>query len=94
MVVALALIRNTVKAVLAVLLLVARVIQDLPGSGLALSSPMKHETLKWNPATGEWFCPACGRTSDHVSVQDAQAELDKHDCRLPSVEVSKLDPWN
>jgi hypothetical protein len=54
-----------------------------------LSSQMKHLSLKWNPATQEWFCVKCGRTSDHSNVQDAQAELDQFDCEVPSVEMPK-----
>ena len=53
---------------------------------------MKHENLRWNPGTGEWFCTKCGRGSDHVSVHDAQVELDKYECRVPSVESPRSEP--
>jgi hypothetical protein len=56
------------------------------------SSQMKHLSLKWNPATQEWFCAKCGRTSDHISVQDAQVELDQYDCEVPAVEMP--EPWS
>ena len=49
--------------------------------------PMEHEKLKWNPVTGEWFCTRCGRTSERVTQQQAQVELDQWECRVP--EVSK-----
>jgi hypothetical protein len=45
---------------------------------------MKHLVIRWNPATQEWFCIKCGRTSDHISEEDARVELDQHDCQLPS----------
>lgn len=51
---------------------------------------MKHETLRWNDATQEWFCTRCGHTSNRVSECDAQLELDQHECRLPSVDVLKF----
>jgi len=53
---------------------------------------IKHENLRWNVATGEWFCTKCGRTSDHVSVQDAQKELDQYECSLQSVGVARPAP--
>jgi hypothetical protein len=46
---------------------------------------VKHEELRWNPATSEWFCAKCGRTSDHVTKEDAQVELEHFECNLPSV---------
>ena len=48
---------------------------------------MKHEQISWNPATQEWFCLKCGRTSDHVGEQDAHTELDLYDCDIPWVEM-------
>ena len=45
---------------------------------------MKHLTIRWNPATQEWFCIKCGRISDHISEEDARVELDQHDCQVPS----------
>jgi hypothetical protein len=47
---------------------------------------MKHPNIRWNPATKEWFCTRCGRTSDHISVQDAHVELNQYECDVPSVE--------
>jgi hypothetical protein len=46
---------------------------------------VKHEDLRWNPATSEWFCVRCGRTSDRVTKEDAQVELEHFECSLPSV---------
>ena len=53
---------------------------------------MKHLSVRWNPATSEWYCTSCGRTSDHTSVQDAHIELDQYDCQLTSVEASSVPP--
>ena len=53
---------------------------------------MKHLSVRWNPATSEWYCTSCGRTSDHTSVQDAHIELDQYDCQLTSVEALSAPP--
>ena len=53
---------------------------------------MKHLSVRWNPATSEWYCTSCGRTSDHTSVQEAHVELDQYDCQLTSVEASSVPP--
>jgi hypothetical protein len=53
---------------------------------------MKHLSVRWNPATREWYCTRCGRTSDRTSVQEAHVELDQYDCRLTSVEVPSAPP--
>jgi hypothetical protein len=50
---------------------------------------MKHANVVWNSATGQSFCPRCGRTSGHSDEQEAQAEIEQHDCRLPYVETSQ-----
>ena len=42
--------------------------------------------------SGEWFCTKCGRTSNHVSAPDAQAELDQYECKVPSVKAPKAEP--
>ena len=49
---------------------------------------MKHLDVRWNPATREWYCTNCGRTSGHTSVQDAHVELDQYDCQLSSIGAS------
>ncbi len=54
--------------------------------------PMKHLNIGWNPATKEWFCAKCGRTSDHSNVHDAHKELDQYECQVPSVERSGAVP--
>ena len=43
-----------------------------------------HEDIKWNPVLEEWFCVRRGRTSDHVSEEDARVELDQFECDLPA----------
>ena len=48
--------------------------------------PMKHLNIGWNPATKEWFCAKCGRTSGHANVHDAHKGLDQYECQVPSVE--------
>jgi len=53
------------------------------------AAPMKHVTILWNPATQEWFCTKCGRTSDHSNVQYAREEVDEYDCEVPAVEIPK-----
>ena len=53
---------------------------------------MKHANLRWNPGTGEWFCTKCGRTSDHVSVNDAQEELDQYECMVQWVGSARSAP--
>jgi len=54
---------------------------DLGIGGMAQCS-MKHENVRWNAATQEWFCAKCGRTSDHASEQDAHFELEQHECKM------------
>jgi hypothetical protein len=53
---------------------------------------MKHENIRWNPSTGQWFCPSCGRTSSTESEPGARAELDQHECTVPFVEASRSEP--
>ncbi len=53
---------------------------------------MKHRNISWNPATQEWFCTKCGRTSDRLAEQDARAELELYECAVPSVENPRLTP--
>ena len=43
---------------------------------------MKHE-LRWNAKLQKWFCIRCGRTSERVFFDDAQAETELFDCKLP-----------
>ena len=45
---------------------------------------MKHPNILWNPATKEWFCTKCGRTSDHTNVDAAHVELDQYECEISS----------
>ena len=53
---------------------------------------MKHLNIGWNPATKEWFCAKCGRTSGHANVHDAHKALDQYECQVPSVESPKAAP--
>jgi hypothetical protein len=48
---------------------------------------IKHPKIVRNLDIEQWFCATCGRTSDHVTEQDARAELDQFDCQLPYVEI-------
>jgi hypothetical protein len=50
---------------------------------------IKHEKISWNPATQEWFCTKCGRTSDHTSENDAYFEIEQFECHIPWVEIPK-----
>jgi hypothetical protein len=59
---------------------------------------MKHSEIRWNPEFQEWFCVSCGRTSDHVVYEDAQAELALFECELPAASDVSLpnilcSPW-
>ena len=45
---------------------------------------MKHIHIRWNPATKEWFCTKCGRTSKHIGMEDAHAEIEQYDCEVPA----------
>jgi len=49
----------------------------------------KHEVVIWNPATQEWFCTKCGRTSDHTLESDARVELEQYECYVPWAEMLK-----
>jgi len=53
---------------------------------------MKHVQLRWNPATSEHFCTSCGRTSQAISIVDAQAQLEQYECEIPSVETPSAAP--
>jgi pSer/pThr/pTyr-binding forkhead associated (FHA) protein len=44
---------------------------------------LRHPNLRWNPAIQEWFCVECGRTSDHLILEDARWELNQRDCSVP-----------
>jgi hypothetical protein len=53
---------------------------------------MKHPKIVRNLDIAQWFCTTCGRTSDHVTEQDARVELDHFDCQLPYVGISAAMP--
>ena len=48
---------------------------------------MKHPDLHWNTELQEWFCVRCGLISDHVTREDAWAELALVECELPTVNL-------
>jgi len=50
---------------------------------------MKHEDIRWNQETQEWFCAKCGRTSDHTTKGDALIELEQYECELPTMDSGK-----
>jgi hypothetical protein len=45
---------------------------------------LKHADVLWNAELQEWFCAKCGRTSDHVTKEDALVELEQYECELPT----------
>jgi len=45
---------------------------------MAKTASVQHKEVRWNPYTKEWFCIACGCTSDHIFERDARAELGKN----------------
>jgi hypothetical protein len=47
---------------------------------------MKHEDIRWNRINGEWFCAKCGRTSERMRKEEAQAELEKYECNLSAAD--------
>jgi hypothetical protein len=47
----------------------------------------KHGELRWNPELEHWFCVRCGRSSDHLTIEDARKEMDAFACELPSRSV-------
>ena len=46
---------------------------------------MKHPEIRWNPELEEWFCVRCGLTSDHITNEDAQTEMEFFECSLPTL---------
>ncbi len=40
--------------------------------------------VRWNDEIQEWFCAKCGRTSDHITKDDALIELEPYECELLS----------
>jgi len=44
---------------------------------------MTEHTINWNAANEKWLCLTCLRSSDHISKEDAQNELDQFDCLGP-----------
>ena len=44
---------------------------------------VKHAEIRWNPELQEWFCVRCGLTSDHITKENAETEMEFFDCSLP-----------
>jgi hypothetical protein len=59
---------------------------------LAHGELMRNAVIRWNPATREYFCALCGRTSDAISDQDARERLERYECQIPSVDTSVPSP--
>ena len=53
---------------------------------------MKHQSVRWNPSTLQWFCTSCGRTSDAVNEKEAELKLDEYECDIPSVDTPRSVP--
>ena len=53
---------------------------------------MKHLVIRWNPATQEYFCLKCGRTSKELAIQDARKKLEQYECEIPSVDTASPAP--
>ena len=47
---------------------------------------MRHEDIRWNQETLEWFCAKCGRTSGQINNEDALDQLEEYKCELPTCE--------
>jgi len=45
---------------------------------------MRHEDIRWNQETLEWFCAKCGRTSGRIKKEDALDQLEEYTCELPT----------
>lgn len=40
----------------------------------------EHHQIEWNAAKQDWFCVRCLRSSDHLSKEDAESELNRYNC--------------
>jgi hypothetical protein len=49
-----------------------------------------HSDVRWNPDLKEWFCAACGITSDHTAKEDATNEMAAFECCVVAARASKL----
>jgi len=59
---------------------------DPPLLASKVSTAMADHKPQWNPELQEWFCAACGRTSDHKLETDARAELDAFECKIIGIQ--------
>lgn len=59
---------------------------------LAKKGASKHVVIFWNPATHEWYCRDCGRTSDHLDIRDARIEIEQFPCLPPAYKVGNCSP--
>ena len=44
---------------------------------LTLQPSLAQHKIRWNPELQEWFCATCGRTSDHLVHDDADAQMER-----------------
>jgi hypothetical protein len=51
---------------------------------------MKHQDIRWNRETEEWFCAKCGNTSDHIRKEDALVEMEQYECELPTAKSGRV----
>lgn len=54
----------------------------------------RHNDIRWNPATKEWFCAKCGRASQQAGKQGACLELERYKCELPFVNPEISLGWH
>jgi hypothetical protein len=45
-----------------------------------LSQQRTHESVRWDSNIECWYCPKCGRTSDHITIEDARIEIQQFEC--------------
>ena len=63
----------------------------LPEMESAQRGNMAHE-LRWNPELQEWFCARCGRTSDHLRIEEAEIEIEVFPCKLYQHVIHRYRP--
>jgi len=44
---------------------------------------MNEHQIQWNATGEEWLCLRCLRSSDHISKEDAEHEVNQFDCLAP-----------
>jgi hypothetical protein len=51
-----------------------------------------HQNIRWNPDLQEWFCSACGRTSDHSAQTAAFDEINTFECAVIGTQIHQMTP--